>query len=184
MRSSIAQQPAGQMALGQQEPVVPGVLHKTPAALDQPLLETGERPGLDARRQHQPPPQIPEVVGEHTRLQVHLVGPEPVTRKPRPVRGLLALLDLLLRGPALVVESDDGPTRERQVRHDEPDAQEQLTGVVLDLRDDAARAYPGCRLVREALVPHERSTTGPSTRTKRRSSIASSRFRFAGMRIA
>ena len=45
------------MALGQQEPVVAGVFHQAPAGLDEALLEAGERPGVDPRRQDEPPPQ-------------------------------------------------------------------------------------------------------------------------------
>ena len=35
---------SGQVALGQQEPVVPGVLDQPPTRLDEALLETGQRP--------------------------------------------------------------------------------------------------------------------------------------------
>jgi hypothetical protein len=38
------------------------VLDQPPTRLDEALLETGERPGVDSRRQHQPPPEIPELV--------------------------------------------------------------------------------------------------------------------------
>src|SRR3989442_15157254 len=38
----------------------------------------------------------------------HLVGREAVTGEARPVGGGFALLDPLLRGPAMVVEADDG----------------------------------------------------------------------------
>ena len=37
------------------------------ARLDEALLETGQRPGVDPRRQ--PPPQVAEVVCEHAQLQ-------------------------------------------------------------------------------------------------------------------
>jgi hypothetical protein len=38
-----------------------------------------ERPAVDARREHQPRPEIPEVVGQHAQLEAHFVGPEPMT---------------------------------------------------------------------------------------------------------
>ena len=76
--------------------------------------------------------QVPEVVREHAQLQPDLVRSEPVTRQARPMRGLFALLDPLLGRAALVVEAHDGPIGEREIRHDEADAREQLAGVVLD----------------------------------------------------
>jgi hypothetical protein len=43
--------------------VVPRVLDQQPATrLHQPLLQTGQRPVVDRLRQHQPPPQVPQVV--------------------------------------------------------------------------------------------------------------------------
>ena len=152
------------MTLRQQQPVVPRMLHQTPTGLDEPLLHTGQRPAFDPPRQHQPPPQIPEVVGQHAQLQPDLVRPEPVTREPRPMRGLLAFLDPLLRRPALVVEPHDGAIGELEIRHDEADAREQLADMVLDFRDDPPRLRPTARLIRKALVPDERLAAGPPRR--------------------
>ncbi len=50
------------------------------------------RTGVDSRRQHHPPPEIPEVVREDAQLQPDLVGPEAVARQTHPVRCLLALI--------------------------------------------------------------------------------------------
>ena len=149
------------MALRQQEPVGTSVFHQPPTRLDEALLETGERPGGDSRRQHQPPPEIPEVVGQHAELEPDLIRPEPVTRQPCPVRRLLAFLDPLLRRPALVVKAHDGTIREREIRHDEADAGEQLTDVVLDFRHDPSGRRPVVRLILEALVADERRAAGP-----------------------
>ena len=92
IRCSITPEHAsGQMTLRQQQPVVPRVFHQAPARLDEALLEAGQRPAVDVFRQYEPPPQIPEVVGEHAQLQPDLVRPEPVTRQPRPMRRLLAI---------------------------------------------------------------------------------------------
>jgi hypothetical protein len=44
------EQASGQMALRQQQPVVPRVFHQAPARLDEALLETGQRPRVDPRR--------------------------------------------------------------------------------------------------------------------------------------
>jgi hypothetical protein len=51
------------------------------------------------------------------------------------MRRLLSLNPLLL-GTALVVEPHDGAIGERQIRHDEADAREQLADVVFDFRYD------------------------------------------------
>jgi len=59
----LAKQPPVQMSLGQQQPVVPGVLDQSPASLHEPLLQASQRPGVDSLRQHQPPPQVAQVVG-------------------------------------------------------------------------------------------------------------------------
>ena len=50
---------------------------------------------------------------------------------------LLAFLDPLLGGAALVVEAHDRSIREREIRHDEADAGEQLTDVMLDFCHDS-----------------------------------------------
>ena len=50
------------MTLRQQQPVVPSMLYQTSAGFHQPLLQAGQRPGVDPHRQRQPPPEIPEVV--------------------------------------------------------------------------------------------------------------------------
>jgi hypothetical protein len=52
------------------------------------------------------------------------------------MRRLLSLFDPLLLGTALVVEPHDGAIGERQIRHDEADAREQLADVVFDFRYD------------------------------------------------
>jgi hypothetical protein len=97
-----SEQASSQVALGQQEPVVPRVCHQAPARLDEALLDADQRPRVDPRRQYEPPPQIAQVVREHAQLQPDLVRPEPGTRQSCPVRRLLAFLDPLLGGPARV----------------------------------------------------------------------------------
>ena len=103
----VAEQPPGQMPFCQQEPVVPRMLHQPASSFHQPLLETGERPALDPRRQNQSTPEVTQVVGQHRELEPNLVRPETMARQPRPVRRLLAFLDPLLRRPAFVVEPDE-----------------------------------------------------------------------------
>src|SRR5580658_6954931 len=73
--------------------------------LHQPLLQAGKRPLPDPRGQRQPAPQIPEVIGDDTQPEPHLVGAEAVTGKPRHRDRLLAFLYPLFRRAALVVEA-------------------------------------------------------------------------------
>ncbi len=72
-RQHLAEQPAVEMPLGQQQPVVPRVLNQPPAGLHQAVLQACQRPALDPARQPQPPPQVAQVVGQHGELQPDLV---------------------------------------------------------------------------------------------------------------
>ena len=85
------EQAPSQVTLRQQQPVIARVFHQPATRLDKALLETGQRPGVDPLREHQPPPEIPEVVGQYAQLQAHLVGPKPVTRE-----WLFSLLSLFI----------------------------------------------------------------------------------------
>ena len=71
-----SEQAPRQMALRQQQPVVPRMLYQPPAGLHQPLLQARQGPLLDSLRQHQPPPQVAQVVCDHAQPQPHLVRPE------------------------------------------------------------------------------------------------------------
>src|ERR1035437_5850012 len=73
-----AKKPPRQMTLRQQQPVVARVLDQTSAGFHQALLQAGQRPSSDLRRQRQSPPQIPEVVGDQAQPQPHLIGAETV----------------------------------------------------------------------------------------------------------
>jgi serine/threonine protein kinase len=57
------------------------MFHQPSSGLDQPLLQAGQRPVLNPSRQTQPPPQIPQVVGQQAQRLPHLVGAEPMTRE-------------------------------------------------------------------------------------------------------
>ena len=110
------------------------MLHQPAPGFHQPLLETGERPALDPRRQNESAPEVAQVVRQNAQLQAHLVRLEPMARQARPVRRLLAFFDPLLRRAALVeLEPDDRTARQGHVRHDEADAGEQFTAVVLSV---------------------------------------------------
>ena len=67
------EQPPREMTLGQHQPVVPPVFHQPAAGLHQALLQAAQRPVVNPPRQHQPPPEIPQVVGNYAQPKPHLV---------------------------------------------------------------------------------------------------------------
>ena len=71
------------MTLRQQQPVLASVLDQSTAGFYKSLLQARQRPLLDPLRQHQPPPQIPQIVGDHTQPEPHLVRSEPMATEPR-----------------------------------------------------------------------------------------------------
>src|SRR5262249_58304900 len=123
-----------------------------PARFEQPLLEAREGPGTDGDGQNQPAEQIAEVVGDDPQQQADLIGPESVTGEPGPVSGFLALLDPLLRGPALVVEADDRPVGPGERRDDEVHPRKEFPKVMLDLGDYAPQSVRGGRLILAAPI--------------------------------
>ena len=64
------------------------------------------------------------VVGQGEQLQPGLIVLEPAARQPRPLQGVLALLDPLLGRTPPVVELDRSPRTASQVGHHEPDPRE------------------------------------------------------------
>ena len=109
-----------QVALGQMEHEVPGMANEAAAGLEQPLLQARQRPALDGARHDKPAEEIAEVIGDDLDQKPYLVGPKAVAGEPGPVGGFLALLDPLLRRPALVVEVDDGPARATRAGSNSP----------------------------------------------------------------
>jgi hypothetical protein len=86
------------------------------------------------------------------KLKACCVGDERATREPRPFDRPFAFFDVLLCGPALIVERDDVLRAPQQVRHDEADAWEELTRVPLSFGYDATRLRPTSRLIAEGRV--------------------------------
>ena len=82
--------------LCQQQPV-PGVLDQAAAGLHEPLLQVRQRPMLDLPRQHQPTPEVSQVVSDHAQPEAHFVGREPMARQPGHLDRPLAFLDPLVR---------------------------------------------------------------------------------------
>ena len=66
------EQLAVEMALGQEQPVVPSVLYQPSARLHQAALQARQRPALDPPWHPQSPPQVAQVVGQH-----HVEGQPP-----------------------------------------------------------------------------------------------------------
>ena len=97
-----------QGAFGELQDEVPGMPNQAAAGLEQPLLQARQRPTLNGQGQDEPAQKIAQIVGDDPEKQPDLIGPKAVAREPGPVGGLFALLDPLLRRPALVVEMDDG----------------------------------------------------------------------------
>ncbi len=62
--------------------------------LDQLLSECRQRPVLGLLRQSQRAQEVAEIVGKRVQLEPNLVVAVAMARKPRPVDGVLALLDI------------------------------------------------------------------------------------------
>jgi hypothetical protein len=67
-------------------------------------------------------------------------------------KAILAFLDVLLGGAALVVEPNHPIRVHRQVGDNEAHTREQLARMPLDLGNDTARLVPALRLILEVLV--------------------------------
>jgi hypothetical protein len=74
-----------QVALGQLQDKVSGVPNEAATGLEEPLLETRQRPALNAEPQDQPAQEVAEVIGDDPEQEADLVGPEPVAGEPGPV---------------------------------------------------------------------------------------------------
>src|SRR6266849_3009955 len=64
----LAKEASMQMPAGKQQPIIAGMLASRPPVLDQPLLQASPRPGVDSLRQHDPTPQVAQVVGQQAQL--------------------------------------------------------------------------------------------------------------------
>jgi hypothetical protein len=88
--------PPREVTLCRQQPVISCVPAQPSARFHQPLLQARERPVVDSLRQHQPPPQVAQVVGQHAQPESYLTGPEMMAAQPRHLHRLLAFFDPLL----------------------------------------------------------------------------------------
>ena len=84
----------------------PGMAHQPSTYLDEPRLDTCQRPALYGLRQSQPSEKVAQIVGQDEQPQPHLVSHELVTREPSPIEGVLPFLDPLLRCASAIVEVD------------------------------------------------------------------------------
>ena len=79
--------------------------HHAGTDLGQLELETGQRPVDHCLGRIEAAQECGQVVGQRMQLQPHLIIAKPLARQPCPVEGILAFLDVLLGGAALVVET-------------------------------------------------------------------------------
>ena len=112
------------------------------ANLDQPVPERRHRPVFNGIRQRQCAQEVAEIIGERMQLQPYGVVGELAAGEPRPLDGVLALFNMLLRRAALIVECDDPLSRPSEVGHDKPDPGIELARMPLDLGDDPAGHGP------------------------------------------
>src|SRR5215472_15279720 len=160
------------------------MLDEPSTGLHQPLLQAAERPLLDPRGQRQPPPQIPEVIGNDTQPEPHLIGAEAMAAQPRHRDRLLALLYPLFSRTTLVVEAHHRPVVERQVGHDEAHAGEQFPAMEFDLRHHPPGYRPTRRLIEKSFEPKHGLVARPSHWPGQQLVIFRCRWSLAGRRIA
>gem|GEM_PF-2606171 len=126
--------------------------HDARPDLDQLELQAGQRPVGHRLGQFNAAQEGGQVVGQRVQLQPHLVVAELPARQPCPTKGMLAFLDVLLGGAALVVEPHDPVRVHGHVGDDEADTRKQLARMPFNLGDHPARLVPGRRLIFEVLV--------------------------------
>ena len=103
------------------------------ADLHEPVADAGQRPVLYLLRKREGAQEVGKVVGKRMKLEPHRVAPHRVARQPGPFDRVLALLDVLLRRAALVVEHHDSIGTAREVGDDEADARIKLARVPFNL---------------------------------------------------
>src|ERR1035437_1108017 len=114
------------MTFRQQQPIVTRMFDQPSSGLHQPLLQAGQRPVLDSLGQRQPPPQISQVVSQHTQREPHSVGAETMAREASHLYRLFPLFDPLLSRASLLIEAHHRSAVRPQIGHDEAYSREQL----------------------------------------------------------
>src|ERR1035437_4438932 len=120
------------------------------SGLHQPLLQTRQRPVLDSLGQHQPPPQIPQIVGQQAQRQPHLVRAETMATQSRHLHRLLSLFDPLLSRAPQHGENRDILERLYVVRLDRLRALDKCRSLLVPL--DRQGLLSGANAVAAALV--------------------------------
>ena len=103
----VDEQVSGNGDLGHLEGDVTAMTCDLRADLDEFLLESRHRPVLDRVRRRQRAQEISKIAGQRMKLKSNSVGGERRTIQARPFDRTLALLEPLLKSPALVVEGED-----------------------------------------------------------------------------
>jgi hypothetical protein len=80
------------------------VTHHAGPYLDQLELQARQRPVRHRLGQVDAAQEGGQIIGQCVQLQPHLVVAEPFARQPGPAEGVIAFLDMLLGGAALVIE--------------------------------------------------------------------------------
>ena len=108
------------------------------ADLDELLLAPSQRPVPDRLRCRQGAQEIAEIVDESVKQETDRVRGKHSARRAVPIDSLLALLDPLLAGAALIVEGDDPQGLTAQIGDDEANAGIKLAGVPYDIGNHPA----------------------------------------------
>ena len=120
--------------------------------LDELLTQRPQRPLLHRLGQCQTPQEIAEVVGQGEQLKADLIINEIMTRKPRPVQGVLTFLNPLLRCASLVIELDHIAGFPTEIRDYEVDSWKKLSRMPFDLGDYSASDIPTGCLIPKAMI--------------------------------
>jgi hypothetical protein len=127
--------------LGQLEDDIAAVAHDPGADLHELLARRGQWPLRHLVRQGERAQEVGQIVGERELLEPHRVVAVGAAGQACPTQRVLALLNLLLRRTAAVVELADPPGRPLQVGDEEANTGIQFALVPLDLMW-TAREWP------------------------------------------
>ena len=126
--------------------------HQTPPCLDEPRLNTCQRPALCRFWQSQPSEEFTQVVGQDEQRESHLISHELMARKSCPVEGIFALLDPLLCCASAIVEFRYPYWWIAEVGDDEADSGKQFALVPLNFGNNSSRNIPILGLIGEVVI--------------------------------
>ena len=118
------------------------MFNKLRTDLDQFHKKTAERPAFDFCGQGKASQKVAQIVRQNKQPQPHLIGDKMLARQPRPVQGVLALLDPLLSRASAVLKMHHSFGSGTHVGHHKTDPRKQLTLMPLQLGNHTAQKYP------------------------------------------